>query len=100
MTTQPDPAAVRCAEKVWNAGPRIAEIIERECALPEGRALAEAVLKFQGKRPELAGRVRLLGLARAYLAALDGITQPDASHRVGDSPSSDDQAEDGKLPQW
>lgn len=76
MSDKPDPAAVRCADKLSAqfgdfeyAGTRgtlqLQWFISRECALPEGRALAEHALTCCECR-------HLNTLARTYLAKLDG----------------------------
>lgn len=82
MTTKPDPdkAAVRCEEIIANNVQEFRDfndralLITRECALPEGRALAEAVLQLHAGFGWDSGceMCQTVKLARAYLAKLDG----------------------------
>lgn len=74
MTNQPDPAAVRCEREVEaNAysAEEAQEIITKTCALPQGRALAEAVL---AGTPTGKFGMELQILAQSYLDQLDGKT--------------------------
>lgn len=77
MTTQPDPAAVRAHTEALYAGhsdDAKERVIARECAIPEGRALAEVAARFRDTRHLMScpcTSCNLAKLARAYLDKLD-----------------------------
>lgn len=107
MSNHPDPAAVRASSAVlellrrFGHGAMDTDVpairISANCALPQGRELAEAVLRKHGPYGDDLGKgnecpCSLCRLARAYLDALDGKT-------VTSAEVTNDNGDTGKKPQ-